>query len=68
MDEISLAKLVKLSKKYPPRVRALLGAVLESADIFDYTDDLKNSLNPSTVYAISLDEFSDINLKKWNIK
>lgn len=67
-DEISLAKLVKLSKKYPPRVRALLGAVLESADIFDYTDDLKNSLNPSTVYAISLDEFSDINLKKWNIK
>lgn len=62
LDESNLSKLVRLSKKYPPRVRALLGAILESTGNYDYTEDLKISLNPSTTYAIGLSG-SDINLK-----
>lgn len=68
LDVSGLSKLVKLSKKYPPRVRALLGAILESTGNSDYTEDLENSLNPATTYTIGLSGSSDINHKKWNIE
>lgn len=42
--------LVKLALKYPPAVRAILGAILDKLGNVDLTEPLLNSLNPITVY------------------
>lgn len=68
LDEKRLSTLVKLSKKYPPRVRALLGAILESSHNLDYAEDLKNTLNPTTTYSLGLNESTELNLTNWNIE
>lgn len=68
LDEKKLSTLVNLAIKYPPRVRALLGAILESTDNLQYSSTLKNTLNPSSTYAIGLQASTDINLNNWNIK
>lgn len=68
MEEKKLSMLVKLSKKYPPRVRALLGAILESNGNSDYSAELKKSLNPSTHYATGLNGMGNVYLNNWNIE
>lgn len=68
LDENRLSSLVKLAMKYPPRVRALLGAILESIGNNQYIGKLKQSLNPTSTYAIGLTESSDMNLNDWNIE
>ena len=60
--------LVKLSMKYPPRVRALLGAILHAADNNKHLAVLKNSLNPTTVYSLGINPSTDIDFNGWNIK
>lgn len=62
LEEKRLSTLVKLVRKYPPRVRALLGAILESTGNDKYIGQLKQSLNPTSTYAIGLNVDSDINL------
>ena len=55
--------------KYPPRVRALLGAIIE--DKFKTTfelSDLKSSLNPTTVYKLKIKETDFPTIKNWQIK
>lgn len=68
LDEKKLSILVKLAIKYPPRVRALLGAILESIDRKEYIGDLKNTLNPTSTYALGLNEPTGIYLNDWNIE
>lgn len=68
LDENRLSSLVKLAMKYPPRVRALLGAILESIGNNQYLGKLKQSLNPTSTYAIGLTESTDMNLNNWNIE
>lgn len=68
LDAQKLRMLVKLSGKYPPRVRALLGAILESAGNHDYTAEIKATLNPSTTYTIGLSKLSEVDLNNWNIE
>ncbi len=68
LDEKRLATIVKLSMKYPPRVRALLGAILESTGNDKYISELKQSLNPTSTYSIGLNDSSDINPNNWNIE
>lgn len=68
LDENRLSSLVKLAMKYPPRVRASLGAILESIGNNQYLGKLKQSLNPTSTYAIGLTESTDMNLNNWNIK
>ena len=68
LDENRLSSLVKLAMKYPPRVRALLGAILESIGNNQYIGKLKQSLNPTSTYAIGLTESTDMNLNDWNIE
>lgn len=68
LDEKRLSAIVKLARKYPPRVRALLGAILESTGKNHYIKELKKSLNPTTTYDIGLNGSTDINLKNWNIE
>jgi hypothetical protein len=61
--------LIKLSFSYPPRVRALLGSIIEEnfTTIVDLSD-LKNSLNPSTVYKLKIKESDFPTIKNWNIR
>ena len=68
IDEKDRPLLVKLALKYPPRVRALLGAILEAAGDQLQAENLKNTLNPTTSYKIGLTNASALNLKNWNIE
>lgn len=54
-DQIAL--LIKYALVYPPRARALVGAILENIGIKERgMDDLKDSLNPLTKIKISVKE------------
>lgn len=68
-SEKDIEALIKLSMAYPPRVRALLGAIIEEkfATKFDLPL-LKSSLNPTTVYKLKIKETDFPTIKNWNIK
>lgn len=68
LGERQLSMLVKLSMKYPPRVRALLGAILHADNNNKHLAVLKNSLNPTTVYSLGINPSTDIDFNGWNIK
>lgn len=68
LDARRLPTLVKLARKYPPRVRALLGAILESIGNNDYIGELKQSLNPMSSYEMGLSNLPEMNLKNWGIR
>lgn len=60
--------LIKLALKYPPAARALLGAILENVQTEQQTEVLYKSLNPITVYKLSVPENVLPNAENWNIK
>lgn len=64
----ALSLLVKLSIKYPPRVRAVLGSILESLANDGYVKILKETLNPMTSFSIGITKRSGLNLSNWNIE
>lgn len=67
LSEHDINILIKLSMKYPPVSRALLGALLDSASSYYSTEILYKSLNPITIY--KLPGISEVLLtEKWNIK
>ena len=62
-------ELIALSLKYPPRVRALLGAVLENNVVEkSATEKLLKSLNPLSFYRLNISESELPNAKNWNIQ
>lgn len=67
LNDIELVKLVKLSEKYPPRVRAFVGALIESIDKADIAIDIKSTLNPLTEYRIGISHITLPNKSHWNI-
>lgn len=60
-------ELIKYAILYPPRVRALLGAMLENMDAKVDTLNLKESLNPITKFDLDLKETDLPTLKNWYI-
>lgn len=62
------ALLIRLALKYPPATRALLGAMLENIQSEQQTEVLRNSLNPITVYKLSVPKNVLPNAENWNIK
>lgn len=67
LSEHDISILIKLSMKYPPASRALLGALLESAPGCYATELLYESLNPITTY--NLPGISEVlQTEKWNIR
>ena len=52
LNESEVKTLVRLSQKYPPSCRALLGAILEQLKCIEYLNMLKKSLNPITQYQL----------------
>lgn len=60
--------MVRLSRKYSPSTRALLGALLEYIEINFSLDDLHKSLNPITVYKLAIVASVLSTAPKWNIQ
>jgi predicted transcriptional regulator of viral defense system len=57
LDEKQTDELLKYALMYPPRVRALVGAILESLGIENQRlDKLKNSLNPLSTFELGIKE------------
>ncbi|MEY2828761.1 MAG: hypothetical protein RIQ33_619 [Bacteroidota bacterium] len=63
-----IGALIKYALQYPPRVRALLGAVLENIfkDKFDLSA-LKKSLNPSTTFKLGIKNNNLPTAQNWNM-
>jgi hypothetical protein len=60
--------IVRLSQKYPPSTRALLGAVLESLGRETYINSIKKTLNPITKYKLKGAANILPTAENWNIK
>lgn len=68
LSEKDKSTLVRLALKYPPATRALLGALLETANNVTLTEPLRKSLNPITIYKLSgINKVLPV-AEKWNIK
>lgn len=67
MSDKNLATLVRLSQKYPPATRALLGALLEELGILEFQESLQKSLNPITKYKLSGISKTLKTAEKWNL-
>jgi len=63
----TLERFIKLSQEYPPRTRALLGAILELINLKDMTATLKASLNSLTTYKLGINEAILPNKNNWKI-
>lgn len=61
-------EIIRLSLKYPPSTRALLGALLDDIHNKPITISLKKSLNPITKYEISGAKKVLTKASNWNIK
>lgn len=63
-----IENLIQYSLKYPPRVRALLGAIIQNifSEEFDLTS-LKKSLNPSTTFKLGIKNTDLQTIQNWNI-
>lgn len=68
LPENNISKMVKLSIKYPPSTRALLGAILEEIGFEVSSEKLYFSLNPITKYTFPKANKELSNTEKWNIK
>ena len=68
LNEKQIAEMVKYALLYPPRVRALTGAILEYLNIQVNTEKLKQSLNPFTKIQLGLKESELPTIQNWNIK
>ena len=60
--------IIRLSMKYPPATRALLGALLEDLKSNVNLNELLNTLNPITLYKLSLSPSILSTSLNWNIK
>jgi hypothetical protein len=61
------AKLVKLALKYPPRVRALTGALLEQLGFKETAAPLGKSINPLSAYSYGISLEALPTRTSWNI-
>lgn len=60
-------KLIMFAKKYPPKVSALLGAILEMLSLTRLSDSLKGAINFLSLYEFGLSEKTVPTISNWNI-
>ena len=60
--------MARLSQKYSPSTRALLGALLESIERLNNLDTIRESLNPISTYNFAGAEKVVATTESWNIK
>lgn len=69
LSEMQRAEMIKYALLYPPRVRALLGAILENQNASSKDlKRLKESLNPLSIIKVGLKETDLPTINNWNIK
>jgi len=64
-EDKKVEALIEYALLYPPRVRALLGAILENGNTKINISKLKESLNPMTRFELGLKESDLPTLKNW---
>ncbi len=67
LENKRISEIAKLSLKYPPSTRALLGIMLEEIGYTAESENLKNTLNPLTVYNITAIKNVFSRATDWNI-
>lgn len=67
LPQNDLSRMIKYALKYPPRVKALLGAILELLKKKNSLNVLQANLNPLTSYKIGIKEETLPTANKWNI-
>ncbi|HMH23648.1 MAG TPA: DUF6088 family protein [Puia sp.] len=67
-NESDKKRLIRYALKYPPRVRALLGALLSNMATLQDLDVLEKGLNPFTAYAYGIKKELLPTIDAWNIK
>ena len=60
--------LVNIAIKYPPRVRAFTGALLNKINPAKPVKELKKSINPLTIYEFGIDKKLLPHIEYWNIR
>lgn len=68
LNDLDRKRLVTYAQEYPPRTRALLGALLESINQKEDLNDLKQSINPLTTFKVGIDPEILPNSKDWFIQ
>ncbi|WP_455587288.1 DUF6088 family protein [Bacteroides sp.] len=68
LDKEETEKVLMLAEKYPPMVRAILGAMVENIYGTDKAVPLWNTLNPLTTYKIGIGEQVLPQIKRWRIE
>lgn len=68
LSDDELSKMVRYALKYPPRVKALLGAILEFSNNRNRIEDLKANMNPFTSYKLGITKDILPTAPKWNIE
>lgn len=61
-------EFVDISLKYPPRVRAFAGAILNEINPGKPVEELKKSINPLTIYEFGINKKQLSNIEYWNIR
>jgi hypothetical protein len=67
LSEKEIATVVRLAQKYPPATRALLGALLDEAEVSQFKEILLKNLNPITNYKLSGVQTVLKNAENWNL-
>jgi len=67
-NQKQIRDLIGFAMKYPPRVRAFLGALLEELKIETGIEKLQESLNPLSEYSLRLSKNILQTVENWNIK
>ena len=68
LEESQIKMIIDFALHYPPRVRALLGAVLETAGERSDLQELRDSLNPFTSFKMGITPDKLITAPKWRIQ
>jgi predicted transcriptional regulator of viral defense system len=67
-SDTQIKEIFTIAKSSQPRVRALVGAMLEILGYKDYSDSLLRLLNPLTSYSLNIEVSTLPNKAKWKIK
>jgi hypothetical protein len=68
LKEEERGKIIKIALKYPPRVRAFTGALLNTVKPGRSIEELKKSINPLTIYEFGIDQNQLPGIEYWNIR
>ncbi|MDH6305897.1 hypothetical protein M2459_003107 [Parabacteroides sp. PF5-5] len=68
LNDKQIAEMIKYALSYPPRVKALLGAILENINSQVSTNKLKQSLNPLTKFELDIKKSLLPTINNWNIE